>query len=146
LRQSEEARSACQPQDACREVATTVAKRSAPAPAELAQRRTAEPGAANEELQTFTYPVAHALESPLHGIDGDSRRLLDSHYAEPGEEGRLFLAKLRNAVAHSAPLIEDLPAYSRLERRKLQARELVVERDLSGPKACADATTEHGAA
>jgi hypothetical protein len=71
---NEEMRSACQPQDACREIATTVAKRSAPAPAELAQRRIAEPGTANEELQTSTYPVAHALESPRHGIDGDSRR------------------------------------------------------------------------
>lgn len=114
MRQSEEARSACQPLDWCREVATNVAKCSGPAPAELAKRRTAELEAANEELQAFTYPVAHALKAPLHVIDGDSRHLLDSHYAEPGDDGRLFLAKLRNAVAHSAPLIEDLPAYSRL--------------------------------
>lgn len=123
-------------------------------------RRTAELAAANKELQTFTYSVSHDLKAPLRGIDGYSRLLLDGHYAELGEEGRLFLDNVRRGVAHMARLIDDLLAYSRLERAsvhgqtldlsqaagmvlddrraELQARGIGVKIDLSGLSACAD--------
>jgi PAS domain S-box-containing protein len=73
----------------------------------------------NQELETFTYSVSHDLKAPLRGIDGYSRLLLTDHQAQLDEEGRRFLANIRQATQHMAVLIDDLLAYSRLERRDL---------------------------
>lgn len=90
--------------------------------AELEQRvaeRTAELEAKNKELETFTYSVSHDLKAPLRGIDGYSR-LLEEDYAERlDEDGRRFLGNIRRAAIQMNQLIDDLLAYSRLERRSL---------------------------
>ena len=91
-------------------------------------QRTAELDAANKELQTFTYSVSHDLKAPLRGIDGYCRLLLEDHREQLGEEGRVFLDNVRNGVAHMARLIEDLLAYSRLERRGLHGQTLDLSR------------------
>jgi signal transduction histidine kinase len=75
--------------------------------------------AANRELETFTYSVAHDLKAPLRGIDGYSRLLLTDHQAQLDDEGRRFLGHIRQATQHMGVLIDDLLAYSRLERRDL---------------------------
>jgi PAS domain S-box-containing protein len=90
--------------------------------ADLEQRvheRTAELAVANKELETFTYSVSHDLKAPLRGIDGYSRLLLEDHQAQLDDEGRLFLANVRHGVDQMSQLIEDLLAYSRMERRNL---------------------------
>ncbi len=90
--------------------------------AELEQRvqqRTAELTAVNKEMETFTYSVSHDLKAPLRGIDGYSRLLLEEHAAELNDEGRLFLGNVRHGVEQMNQLIEDLLAYSRMERRNL---------------------------
>ncbi len=83
------------------------------------RERTAELAAANQELETFTYSVSHDLKAPLRGIDGYSRLLLEDHQAQLDDEGRLFLANVRQGVDQMSQLIEDLLAYSRMERRDL---------------------------
>ncbi len=83
------------------------------------QERTRELQAANQELETFTYSVSHDLKAPLRGIDGYSRLLLEEYAGQLDEEGRLFLANVRHGVAQMNQLIEDLLAYSRMERRTL---------------------------
>ena len=88
--------------------------------AELEERvatRTAELAAINKELETFTYSVSHDLKAPLRGIDGYSRLLLEDHLDQLDEEGRLFLRNVRHGVDQMSQLIEDLLAYSRMERR-----------------------------
>lgn len=91
--------------------------------AELEQRvaeRTAELEARNRELETFTYSVSHDLKAPLRGIDGYSH-LLEEDYADRLDaDGLRFLAAIRRATQQMSQLIEDLLAYSRLERRLLQ--------------------------
>lgn len=87
--------------------------------AELEQRvaaRTAELAAANRELETFAYSVSHDLKAPLRGIDGYSRLLLEDHAAALDEEGRRFLHNVRQGARNMNELIEDLLAYSRIER------------------------------
>ena len=81
--------------------------------------RTAELAAVNKELETFTYSVSHDLKAPLRGIDGYSRLLLHEHAERLNDEGRSFLHTIRKAVAQMSRLIDDLLAYSRLERRAL---------------------------
>jgi signal transduction histidine kinase len=74
----------------------------------------------NRELETFTYSVSHDLKAPLRGIDGYSRLLLRDHEASLDEEARAFLANIRRATKHMGELIDDLLAYSRLERRSVE--------------------------
>lgn len=90
--------------------------------AELEQRvaqRTEALRAANQELEAFTYSVSHDLKAPLRGIDGYTR-LLEEECADalPGD-CRQFLENVRRGAAQMNALIEDLLAYSRVERRPL---------------------------
>ncbi len=84
------------------------------------QQRTAELHALNQELETFAYSVSHDLKAPLRGIDGYSRLLLEEHADALDEEGRRFLLNVRRGARQMEQLIEDLLAYSRMERRSLQ--------------------------
>ena len=87
---------------------------------DLVANRTAALEAMNKELETFTYSVSHDLKAPLRGIDGYSR-LLEEDYADRlDEEGLLFLKNVRQSTTQMNQLIEDLLAYSRMERRDIQ--------------------------
>jgi PAS domain S-box-containing protein len=88
--------------------------------AELEERvaqRTAELEAKNRELETFAYSVSHDLKAPLRGIDGYSRLLLEDYVPRLDDEGQRFLHNIRKATEQMARLVDDLLAYSRLERR-----------------------------
>jgi len=94
---------------------------------ELEQRvaeRTANLAAVNRELETFTYTVSHDLKAPLRGIDGYSRLLADECAAALDDDGRILLDHIRTGVGQMQQLIDDLLAYSRLERRELKATPL----------------------
>ncbi|MBZ0069100.1 MAG: PAS domain S-box protein, partial [Thiobacillus sp.] len=95
--------------------------------AELEERvrlRTAELANANKELETFTYSVSHDLKAPLRGIDGYSRLLLEDYRERLDQAGILLANNVRNGVAQMSQLIEDLLAYSRMERRSLLGQTL----------------------
>lgn len=94
------------------------------------QMRTAELAAAIKELETFTYSVSHDLKAPLRGIDGYSRLLLEDQAARLDEEGRLFLGNVRRGVEQMNQLIDDLLAYSRMERRDLHGVPLDLRRQV----------------
>lgn len=89
---------------------------------ELEQRvaaRTAELAERTRQMETFTYSVSHDLKAPLRGIDGYSRLLLEDYSDRLDGEGRTFLNTIRQATDQMRQLIEDLLAYSRMERRSL---------------------------
>ncbi len=89
---------------------------------ELEQRvaeRTAELAAQNRELETFAYSVSHDLKTPLRGIDGYSRLLMDDYGDRLDADGLNFLNNIRQATAQMYRLIEDLLQYSRFQRRAL---------------------------
>ena len=84
----------------------------------------------NEELETFTYCVSHDLKAPLRGIDGYSQLLLEDYYKELEPEAITFLLNIRKSTQQMALLIEDLLAYSRMERKdfvseKIQLKGLI---------------------
>ena len=98
--------------------------------AELEQRitaRTAALDAKSRELETFAYSVAHDLKAPLRGIDGYSRLLLEDHGAELDKEGRSFVATIQSSTEEMNLLIDDLLAYSRLERRDFKPDRLELQ-------------------
>jgi PAS domain S-box-containing protein len=83
--------------------------------------RTVQLKVANAQLEAFAYSVSHDLKAPLRGIDGYSRLLLENYAPKLEEEGRSFVHTIRKATAQMALLIDDLLAYSRLERRTMTA-------------------------
>lgn len=86
---------------------------------ERVRQRTEELENKNLELETFTYSVSHDLKAPLRGIDGYSRLLLEDYQGKLDDDGRKFLLTIRQATEHMNQLINDLLAYSRLERRSM---------------------------
>ena len=78
--------------------------------------RTSELEAKHREMESFTYSVSHDLKAPLRGIDGYSRLLESDHADKLDDEGRFFVAMIRKATGHMGDLIDDLLAYSRVER------------------------------
>ena len=91
--------------------------------AELEERiesRTAALNAKSRELEIFAYSVAHDLKAPLRGIDGYSRLLLEDYSRSLDDEGRTFLQTIQDSTDEMSHLIDDLLAYSRLERRELK--------------------------
>lgn len=91
---------------------------------ERVELRTMQLQEKNRELETFTYSVSHDLKAPLRGIDGYSRLLLDEYSDSLDAEGQNFLNIIREATHQMSQLIDDLLAYSRLERRPFQPMEV----------------------
>ena len=90
------------------------------------EARTAALNAKSRELESFAYSVAHDLKAPLRGIDGYSRILLEDYARSLDSEGRAFLQTIQNSTDEMNELIDDLLAYSRLERRELKSDRIEV--------------------
>ena len=86
--------------------------------------RTMQLADANHELETFVYSVSHDLKAPLRGIDGYSQLLQEECSADLSAECNLFVGNIRQGVLQMSNLIDDLLAYSRIERRELQKESL----------------------
>jgi light-regulated signal transduction histidine kinase (bacteriophytochrome) len=83
----------------------------------LQSQATAE--AANQELEAFSYSVAHDLRAPLRSIDGFSQALLEDYTDKVDEEGRRHLNFVREAAQQMGRLIDDLLGLSRVARAEL---------------------------
>ncbi len=91
--------------------------------AELERRvrqRTAELEAANQELESFAFSVSHDLRSPLLGIEGLCRVLLEEHGGGLGEEGREILERIRGGSRKLASLVDELLSLSRITRCEMR--------------------------
>ena len=91
--------------------------------AELEQRvaeRTAELTAANKELESFTYSVAHDLRAPLRHIDAFSNLLHEDFEAALPQEAQHYLANIRNSTGKMSLLVDDLLNLARVGRQELR--------------------------
>ena len=91
--------------------------------AELEERvrdRTAQLGAANDELEAFSYSVSHDLRAPLRAINGYARILTEDHGPRLDAEGRRVLDVVRSEALRMGQLIDDLLQFSRLGRQELR--------------------------
>ncbi len=70
--------------------------------------------AANKELESFCYSVAHDLRSPLRAIDGFSQAFLDEYAAVLDAQGREYLGRVREGVQRMAQMIDDLLELARV--------------------------------
>lgn len=75
--------------------------------------------AAFEELEAFSYSVAHDLRAPLRKMDGFSQAVLDDYGDKLGPEGKDCLQRVRSASQNMAQLIDDLLSLSRVTRSEI---------------------------
>jgi light-regulated signal transduction histidine kinase (bacteriophytochrome) len=78
--------------------------------------RTAQLEYTNGELEAFCYSVSHDLRAPLRAINGYASILLQDHGDRIGEEGRKMSQRIVRNTRQMAELIDDLLAFSRIER------------------------------
>ncbi|HVL47052.1 MAG TPA: PAS domain S-box protein [Candidatus Thermoplasmatota archaeon] len=104
-----------------------------------ARERSRELALAHQDLEAFSYTVAHDLRAPLRGIEYFSGLLVEDHAKELGEEGREILARLRSEATRGSRLVSDLLDLAQVKRAPLVVEDLdfstmaeEIARDLSG--------------
>lgn len=83
---------------------------------------------AHQELESFSYSVAHDLRAPLRSIHGFSEALVQDSGATLNEEGRAHLERIRSASLRMGALIDDLLRLSRVSRQTLTTAPLDLTR------------------
>lgn len=71
------------------------------------RRRTAQLEAANREMASFAYSIAHDLRAPLRAIHGFATRVMDQHGIALGEEGRRLLEIVVSRAGQMSRMIDD---------------------------------------
>jgi PAS domain S-box-containing protein len=99
---------------------------------EVLRRANAEADAANQELEAFSYSVAHDLRTPLRSIDGFSQAILEDNADQLDAEGKSNFARVRAAAQRMAHLIDDLLGLSRLCRGELLREDVDLTRIARG--------------
>jgi PAS domain S-box-containing protein len=74
----------------------------------------------NQELESFTYSIAHDLRAPLRAMQGFSKALVDDYGHQMEATGRDYAKRVIAASENMDELIQDLLNYSRLGRAELQ--------------------------
>jgi len=78
-----------------------------------------ELGAANKELESFSYSVSHDLRAPLRHIDGFARILRDEHAGHLDADGLRYLDRVLQAANQMGQLVDDLIHLARVGRSAL---------------------------
>jgi PAS domain S-box-containing protein len=74
---------------------------------------------AHRELEAFSNSVAYDLRAPLRSIDAFSQALLVDYADKLDDQGKTYVARVRNASRRMAELLEDLLALARVSRTEL---------------------------
>lgn len=90
--------------------------------------RTAELTSTNQELEAFTYSVAHDLRAPLRHIDAFSKILREEYTTLLPPEGQRYLQSIRNSSRHMSHLVDDLLNLARVGRQALKREHTSLDR------------------
>jgi signal transduction histidine kinase len=108
--------------------------------AKVADRTTALAGS-NAQLDAFAYTVSHDLRAPLRAMEGFARILLDDFGSGLGDKGARYAGRIVAAAGRMERLINDLLAYSQLQR--LNAKLRVVDPMPLVMRACAATKSDY---
>ena len=78
--------------------------------------RTASLERTNEQLEAFSYSVAHDLRSPLRSIHAFSSIVLDENKDRLDAESVDYLGRVKNAALHMSKLVDDLLKLARVSK------------------------------
>lgn len=98
--------------------------------AELERRveeRTGDLRELNMHLESLVYTVAHDLRTPLRGIQGYSKLLLDDCGPMLNDTGKHHLARIQASAERMDNLVIDLMAYGRIARAEIQLAPVSME-------------------
>jgi len=84
------------------------------------QERTASLTDLLSQMESFSYAVSHDLRSPLRAMAGYAEVLKSDHSAQLDEEGRQILERIVRSSDRMSRLINDVLAYSRINRDRLE--------------------------
>lgn len=83
------------------------------------EARTSELQTALQELEGFSYTVAHDLRAPLRAMHGIAQILLEDYEPVLDERARDYVHRITEASRRMDTLVGDLLSYSRLSRQEL---------------------------
>ncbi|GET41260.1 response regulator [Microseira wollei] len=84
------------------------------------QTRTAQLETANQELEAFSYSVAHDLRNPITSINGYIWVLEEEYASLLDEDGKHYLERVRVATERMEQLIDDILRLSQVTSSKMQ--------------------------
>jgi PAS domain S-box-containing protein len=84
------------------------------------KQRTAQLEMANQELQAFSYSVAHDLRAPLAAIGGFGHALEKELGPAAGERVRHYLSRMREGAVRTSEMIDALLSLAQLSRAELR--------------------------
>jgi signal transduction histidine kinase len=98
--------------------------------AEVEERRLAEEQLHKvvEELEVFSYSLAHDLRAPLRSLRGFSEILIEEHTEGLSDAGRGYLRRISAAAQRMDELVRDILTYSRVGRGELLLHSVDVEK------------------
>jgi PAS domain S-box-containing protein len=91
---------------------------------ERVKLRTAELQASNDELESFTYAVAHDLRAPLRQMAGFCGILLDEHSSGMEPAAQAYLHRVQGGASRMGRLVDELLRLSKVCRQSIR-REMV---------------------
>ncbi|MDX2186047.1 MAG: ATP-binding protein [Opitutaceae bacterium] len=88
---------------------------------EVVERRSAEEQLKKvvEELEVFSYSLAHDLRAPLRSLRGFSNILIEEHSGKLDDTGRGYLRRISAASERMDQLVRDILIYSKVARDEL---------------------------
>ncbi|MEN8764148.1 MAG: ATP-binding protein, partial [Thiogranum sp.] len=89
----------------------------------LLDQRARELAASNQELESYSYSIAHDLRTPLRSIISFSQLLLEDGRDKFSESEKHDLKRVISAGIHMAQLIDDILELSRITRGDIASRE-----------------------
>ncbi|HTI71004.1 MAG TPA: ATP-binding protein [Candidatus Limnocylindria bacterium] len=85
------------------------------------ERLTAELATVNQDLETFSFSIAHDLRAPIRAVGGLTGILTQKHGAHIPDGARLLLDRISLSARQMSQMIEGLLNFSRLGRRSINA-------------------------
>ncbi len=86
--------------------------------------RTTQLGAANKELEAFSFSVSHDLRAPLRRVHGFAQILIEDFSDSLNEEGKKLCKTIMDNAIKMGDLIENMLTYAQIGRISLQETEI----------------------